>query len=222
MNTVRAATAEFAGAMFLLMAVVGSGIMAERLAHGDVAVALLANTLATCATLCALIATFGPYSGAHFNPAVSLAMALRGRLAKEALPLYMGAQFAGAVMGVWCAHLMFDVSLLDVSSHARAGFPQALSEFVATFGLVTVIWSLTENGTAMAPLYVAAYIAGAYWFTASTSFANPAVSFARAWTDTFAGIQPWHVPAFVLAQFLGALAATAFFQLLEKLPRNGA
>ncbi len=195
----------------LLAAVVGSGIMGERLAVGNVAVALLANTLATGAALVALILTFGPISGAHFNPAVTLADASQGGLAWFDVPAYIAAQVIGAFAGVAVAHTMFELPIFFASQHVRSGTAQAFSEFVATFGLLAVIWGCARLRTSVVPFAVAAYITAAYWFTASTSFANPAVTLARAASDTFAGIRPSDAPAFIVAQLLGATAATALF-----------
>jgi len=210
---------EVIGTAMLLAAVVGSGIMGERLAGGNVAVALLANTLATGAALVALILTFGPVSGGHFNPAVTLADASQGGLAWRDVPGYLIAQLVGAVGGVWVAHAMFGERVLMVSTHARHGVAQMFSEFVATFGLLAVIWGCSRRRSAAVPFAVAAYITAAYWFTASTSFANPAISVARALTDTFAGIAPADVPGFIAAQLLGAAAATALFRwLVPSLP----
>jgi glycerol uptake facilitator-like aquaporin len=210
----RRVTAELVGTALLLAAVVGSGIMGERLAGGNVAIALLANTIATGAALVALILTFGPISGAHFNPAVTLTDATQGGLAWRHVPPYVAAQLIGAFAGVAAAHLMFDVPLFFASRHVRAGLSQAFAEFVATFGLMAVIWGCARLRTSAAPFAVAAYITAAYWFTASTSFANPAVTLARAATDTFAGIRPADAPAFIAAQLLGAGCATALFRWL--------
>jgi glycerol uptake facilitator-like aquaporin len=190
--------------------------MGERLAGGNVALALLANTLATAAALVALILAFGPISGAHFNPAVTLAHASQGGLAWHAVPGYLAAQFAGALAGVWAAHLMFGEPVLSLSQHARSGNGQLFSEFVATFGLLAVIWGCSRTQPAAVPFAVGAYIASAYWFTASTSFANPAVTLARACTNTFSGIRPMDAPGFVLMQLLGAGAATALFRWLGR------
>jgi glycerol uptake facilitator-like aquaporin len=212
MTVARRLTAEAVGTALLLAGVVGSGIMAERLAGGNVAIALLANTLATGAVLVALILTFGPISGAHFNPAVTLADAWQGGLAWGEVPGYVVVQIMGAFVGVAVAHLMFEHPLFALSPHTRAGAAQLLSEFVATFGLLAVIRGCGQRqATAFA---VGAYIAAAYWFTASTSFANPAVTLARAATDTFAGIRPADAPGFIGAQLMGALAATALFRWL--------
>ena len=210
----RRAVAEALGTAMLLATVVGSGIMAERLAGGNIALALLANTLATGAGLVALILTFGPVSGAHFNPAVTLADASQGGLPWRSVPAYLVAQVVGAFAGVAAAHGMFDLPLFTASTHLRAGGSQLWSEFVATFGLLAVIWGSTRRRPSAAPFAVAAYITSAYWFTASTSFANPAVTLARAATDTFAGIRPADVPGFVVVQVLGAAAATALFRWL--------
>lgn len=210
----RRMTAEAVGTCLLLAAVVGSGIMGERLAGGNGAVALLANTIATGAALVALILTFGPISGAHFNPAVTLADASQGGLPWNEVPLYIAAQVTGAFAGVAAAHLMFEVPVFFASRHARSGTPQAFSEFVATFGLLAVIWGCARLRSSAVPFAVAAYITAAYWFTASTSFANPAVTLARSATDTFSGIRPADAPAFIVAQLLGAAAATGLFRWL--------
>lgn len=206
--------AEFAGTAFLLMAVVGSGIMGDRLANGNVAIALLANTLATGAALVALILTFGPISGAHFNPAVTLADAWQRGIAWSEVPGYLAAQVTGALFGVLCAHAMFALPLFSLSQHPRSGASQAFSEFIATFGLLAVIWGCSRTRTSAVPFAVGAYITAAYWFTASTSFANPAVTLARAVTNTFTGIRPSDVPGFLAAQIAGAAAATALFRWL--------
>jgi glycerol uptake facilitator-like aquaporin len=189
----------------LLAAVVGSGIMAERLSGGNTAVALLANTLATVATLSVLILGLGPISGAHFNPAVTIAGAWRGGFRWPDVPGYILAQLLGGIAGVWAAHFMFELPLIQISQHARSGPAQVFSEFVAAFGLLLAIGLVAKQRAAAVPYAVAAYIAGAYWFTASTSFANPAVTLARSMTDTFAGIRPVDVPGFVVAQFIGAM-----------------
>ena len=210
----RRMTAEAVGTALLLAAVVGSGIMAERLAGGNVAVALLANTLATGAILVALILTFAPISGAHFNPIVTLADASQRGVRWAYVPGYLAAQTVGAFAGVAAAHTMFEAPLFFASRHARAGGAQMFSEFVATFGLLAVIWGCARRRPPAVPFAVAAYITAAYWFTASTSFANPAVTFARAASDTFVGIRPADVPGFVVAQLLGAAAATALFRWL--------
>jgi glycerol uptake facilitator-like aquaporin len=213
-NLNRRIIAEATGTAMLLAAVVGSGIMAEQLSDGNQAIALLANTIATGAALVALILTFGPISGAHFNPAVTVADASQGGLAWHDVPGYVIAQCSGAVLGVWIAHAMFEQRLFMLSLRARSGPAQMFSEFVATFGLVAVIWGCSRRRSSAVPFAVAAYITAAYWFTASTSFANPAVTFARALSDTFAGIRPIDVPGFVLAQFAGAMAATFLFRWL--------
>lgn len=205
---------EFVGSAFLLSAVVGSGIMAERLASGNVAIALLANTIATGAALVALILTFGPISGAHFNPAVTLADAWQKGISWRSVPAYLAAQIAGAFAGVAAAHLMFGEPLLFASHHPRSGSAQLFSEFIATFGLLSVIWGCVRLRSSAVPFAVGAYITAAYWFTASTSFANPAVTLARSATDTFAGIRPVDAPGFVVAQLLGAFSATALFRWL--------
>ncbi|HYH85413.1 MAG TPA: MIP/aquaporin family protein [Pyrinomonadaceae bacterium] len=217
----RRLTAEAVGTCFLLAAVVGSGIMGERLSGGNVAVALLANTIATGAALVALILTFGPISGAHFNPAVTLADASQGGIKWREVPAYVAAQIAGAFAGVAAAHLMFGLPLFTASRHARAGVAQLFSEFVATFGLLAVIWGCTRARSAATAFAVAAYITAAYWFTASTSFANPAVTLARAASDTFSGIRPADAPGFVVAQLAGAAAATVLFRwLVPALPED--
>jgi glycerol uptake facilitator-like aquaporin len=210
----RRVVAEAVGTALLLAAVVGSGIMGERLAAGNVAIALLANTLATGAALVALILAFGPISGAHFNPAVTLADASQRGVAWASVPAYLVAQVAGAFVGVALAHVMFGEPLFAASRHARAGLSQLVSEFVATFGLLAVIWGCARSRAAVVPFAVAAYITAAYWFTASTSFANPAVTLARAATDTFAGIRPADAPGFIAAQLAGAAAATGLFRWL--------
>ena len=213
LSLARRATAEFAGTGFLVAAVVGSGVMAERLAGGNAAIALLANTIATGAALVALILAFAPISGAHFNPAVSFAAALEGHLRVAEAGAYIAAQIAGGIAGTLAAHIMFSLPLISLSRHARAGSAQAFSEFVATFGLLVVIWG-TASRANLAPFAVAAYITAAYWFTSSTSFANPAVTIARSLSDTFAGIRPADVPYFLGAQFLGATAAVLLFRWL--------
>jgi glycerol uptake facilitator-like aquaporin len=214
----RRLAAELIGTALLLATVVGSGIMAERLSGGNVALALLANSVATGAVLSALILTFGAISGAHFNPAVSLVERLRGALSGRELAGYACAQLAGALLGVAIAHAMFAEAIVQQSAHARSGLAQCLSEGVATFGLVAVILGCARHRAAHVPYAVGAYITGAYWFTASTSFANPAVTFARAFTDTFAGIRPADVAPFVAAQGIGALGAAALWRWLEPQP----
>lgn len=219
----RRLAAEAVGTALLLAAVVGSGIMGERLAAGNVGLALLANTVATGATLVALILTFGPISGAHFNPAVTLADASQGGVAWRDVFPYVLAQVGGAFVGVALADAMFGEPLFAASRHARAGWPQLLSEFVATFGLLATIRGCSRTRAAIVPFAVAAWITGAYWFTASTSFANPAVTLARSATDTFAGIRPEDVPGFVAAQLVGAGVATAFLRwLVPALPAPAA
>ncbi len=199
--------AEGLGTAFLLAAVVGSGIMGERLAGGNVAIALLANSLATGAMLAVLILIFGPVSGAHFNPAVSIAFALRRELSWSLAGLYVLSQVAGAFIGVWAAHLMFDLPIFQLSTHVRSGTGQWLAEAIATFGLLLTILGCVKCAPVATPYAVGLYITAAYWFTASTSFANPAVTLARAFTDSFSGIAPAGVLAFILAQFAGVGAA---------------
>lgn len=219
----RRITAEAVGTALLLAAVVGSGIMGERLASGNVAIALLANTLATAAMLVALILTFGPISGAHFNPVVTLADASQGGLKWREAPQYIAAQLVGAFGGVAAAHVMFGEPVFSVSRHVRAGGAQVFSEFVATFGLLCVIWGCVRLRSTAVPFAVGTYIASAYWFTASTSFANPAVTLARSVSDSFAGIRPGDVAGFVGAQVAGAAAATLLFRwLVPQLPKAAA
>jgi glycerol uptake facilitator-like aquaporin len=212
-------TAEFLGTAFLVAAVVGSGIMAERLADGNAAVALLANTVATGAALVALILAFGPISGGHFNPVVSLADAMeRGLSWSDTLP-YIVAQLFGGIGGTMAANAMFGLPLISLSRHVRGGPAQFLSEFIATFGLLCVIWGCSRSHASAVPFAVGGYIAAAYWFTASTSFANPAVTMARSLSDTFAGIRPNDVPLFIVAQIAGGIAATFLFRrLVPSLP----
>ncbi len=210
----RRAVAEFLGTMFLVAAVIGSGIMAERLANGNVALALLANTIATGAALLALIFTFGPISGAHLNPAVSLVDALEFGIPWRELPIYALAQILGGCVGAILANAMFALPLITLSRHARTGGPQWLSEFVATFGLIAVIWGCSRHRASTVPVAVAAYITAAYWFTASTSFANPAVTLARCLSDTFAGIRPQDALPFIAAQLAAAVLATLLFRWL--------
>src|ERR1044072_9332315 len=221
MTLSRRVVAEVVGTALLLAAVVGSGIMGERLAGGNVAIALLANTLATGAALVALILTFGPISGAHFNPAVTVADASQGGLPWREVPAYIIAQIVGAFAGVAVAHLMFGLPIFFASRHVRAGMAQIFSEFVAAFGLLAVIWGCVRFRAQAVPFAVAAYITAAYWFTASTSFANPAVTLARSLSDTFAGIRPLDTPGFIAAQFAGAMAATFLFRwLVPSLPKE--
>jgi glycerol uptake facilitator-like aquaporin len=210
----RRATAEALGAAFLLAMVIGSGIMGERLAAGNVAIALLANAIATGAGLVALILIFGPISGAHFNPAVSLADAARGGLPWREVPVYVLAQVGGAFAGVAGAHVMFDLPLFFASEHARTGASQLAGECIATFGLLATIWGVVRARPEAVPYAVGLYITSAYWFTSSTSFANPAVTLARAASNTFAGIRPDDVLGFIVAQLVGAAAATATFAWL--------
>jgi glycerol uptake facilitator-like aquaporin len=217
----RKCVAEAVGTALLLATVVGSGIMGERLAGGNVAVALLANTIATGAGLVALILTFGSVSGAHFNPAVTLADASQGGLPWKEVPGYLVAQIIGAFLGVAVAHVMFgEPALFFASRHERSGMAQFVSEFVATFGLLSVIWGCARRRPGAVPFAVGAYITAAYWFTSSTSFANPAVTLARAASDTFAGIRPADAPAFIVAQLLGATVSTVLFRwLVPTLPQ---
>jgi glycerol uptake facilitator-like aquaporin len=210
----RRAVAEGIGTALLLATVIGSGIMGEKLSGGNVAIALLANTVATGAGLVALILTFGPVSGAHFNPAVTLADATQGGLPWRETPAYLASQVTGAFVGVGIANFMFEKPVFFVSTHERSGIAQVVSEFVATFGLLAVIWGCARRRAGAVPFAVGAYITAAYWFTSSTSFANPAVTIARAASNTFAGIRPMDVPGFVVAQLLGAGAATATFRWL--------
>lgn len=210
----RRLTAEFLGTLFLLAVVVGSGIMGDRLSSGITGLALLANALATGAGLIVLILIFGEISGAHFNPLVSIAETLHGRISKGILPLYLVSQLAGAFAGVMVAHLMFGETYLGASTHAREGFSSLFSEFVATFGLIATIRGVRDAKAL--PFAIGLYIAAAYWFTASTSFANPAVTLARAFTGTFAGIRLVDVPGFCLAQICGAVAAEFVFRWLQR------
>jgi glycerol uptake facilitator-like aquaporin len=209
----RRLAAEALGTAFLLAAVVGSGIMAQRLSAGNDALALLGNTLPTGAILAVLILIFGPVSGAHMNPAVSVAFALRRNLPWRDAAAYIAAQIIGGVIGVWVAHLMFELPVWQISLHAREGTGQALAECVATFGLLLTILGCDAKAPAAVPFAVGLYITSAYWFTASTSFANPAVTVARALSDTFAGIAPAGVVAFIAAQIAGMLAAVAIAPL---------
>ncbi len=215
--TARSALAEVIATAFLLIAVVGSGIAAERLCGGNVGLALLANALATSAALFVLILTLGSVSGAHMNPVVTLAAACVGGFEWKAVPPYIAAQIIGAVIGVWIAHGMFDLPIFQISTHVRTGSGQWLAEFVATAGLLGVVWGCLKYETQTAAAAVAAYIGGAYWFTASTSFANPAVTIARSFTDTFAGIRPTDAPGFILAQLA---ALVILFPALKWLSRR--
>ena len=212
--------AETLGTAFLLAAVVGSGIMAQKLAGGNGALALLGNTLPTGAILVVLILIFGPVSGAHLNPAVSLAFALRGELAWTNAAAYIAGQLAGGMVGVWAAHLMFELPLWQFSTTARTGFGQWLGEFIASFGLLLTVFGCAARAPTAVAYAVGLYITAAYWFTASTSFANPAVTVARSLSDTFAGIAPSGVAAFVVAQLFGALVAVLLSRWLWPDPRS--
>ena len=207
MTLARRLTSEAIGTALLLATIIGSGIMAERLSGGNTGLALLANAIATGVALIALILTLGPISGAHFNPCVSVAEAVNGRLSWTNAAAYSAVQIGAAIAGVMVAHLMFEEPLFSLSGHARSGPAQMWSEFVATFGLLAVILGCARYREAMVPFAVGGYITAAYWFTASTSFANPAVTIARSLSDTFAGIQPADVPGFILAEVVGAAAA---------------
>jgi glycerol uptake facilitator-like aquaporin len=220
MTLTRRLAAEALGTAFLLAIVIGSGIMGERLAGGNVAIALLGNTLATGAGLVVLILVFGPISGAHFNPAVTLAEAIRGQLRWSDASPYIVAQIAGAFAGVAAAHLMFEEPLFFASLHVRAGPAQWWSEFVATFGLLATILGCARNRPSAIPFAVGLYITAAYWFTSSTSFANPAVTLARAASDTFAGIRPVDAPMFIVAQLVGAVCAVWVFGWLFRTDRQ--
>jgi glycerol uptake facilitator-like aquaporin len=210
----RRLAAEFFGTLLLVATVVGSGIMAERLAGGNAALALLANTIATGAALVALILTFGPISGAHLNPAVTIADALEGGVSWGEATQYICVQIIGGITGTITAHMMFGLPLISISHHVRSGPSRVFSEFVATFGLLCVIWGCSRHRSNAVPFAVGSYIVAAYWFTASTSFANPAVAIARSLSDTFSGIRPIDVPLFVIAQIAGALTATFLFRWL--------
>ena len=214
----RRVVAEFLGTAFLVAAIIGSGIMGERLANGNAALALLANTIATGAALVALILAFRPISGAHLNPIVSLAEAFRGSHTWSEACLYIFGQISGGIVGTACANAMFALPIFVFSHHARTGAPQWLSEFIATFGLILVILACARFEPKWIPVAVACYIVAAYWFTASTSFANPAVTIARSLSDTFAGIRPADVPAFIGAQLAGGLSAVFVFEWLS--PRS--
>lgn len=208
-------TAEFIGTAFVVAAVVGSGIMGEKLAGGNVAIALLANTIATGAALVGLICAFGAISGAHFNPVVTLSDAINGALSWVDAWAYIAVQIVGGIAGAAVAHLMFGLSIVSVSLHARPGPALVFSEFVATFGLLSVILGCSRFKSSMVPMAVGSYITAAYWFTASTSFANPAVTIARSLSNTFAGIRPADVPLFLIAQVAGGLTATFIFSRLR-------
>lgn len=216
MTLFRQATAEFIGTALLLAAVVGSGVMGERLAGGNIAIALLANSLATAFALVALIIAFGPRSGAHFNPVVTVALAVRSEFPARAIPVYLAAQVFGAIAGVLLAHAMFDLEIFQWSVKERSSVGQWLSEIVATAGLVFVVLSCDKARPWAAPAAVGGYIAAAYWFTASTSFANPAVTLARGFTTTFAGINPGHIAPFVIAQLAGAAIGIALDRFLSQ------
>jgi len=218
-NLARRATAEAVGTALLLVAVVGSGIMAQRLCGGNVGLALLANAIATGGALVALILAFGPISGAHFNPAVTIVDAWQGGLPRTFVAPYIAAQIVGAIAGTAIANGMFGLPLLFASHHVRSGGPLLVSEFLATFGLIVTIWGCVRSRPDATPYAVAAFIVGAYWFTPSTSFANPAVTIARTMTDTFAGIRPADAPTFIVAQLLGAIAATALFAYLSPMTK---
>jgi glycerol uptake facilitator-like aquaporin len=219
-NLARRITAEFVGTCLLVAAVVGSGIMADNLTD-DVALALLCNTIATAAALVVLISVFGPLSGAHFNPAVSMVMLLLKEMPLAAFALYGAAQIAGGAAGTLLAHAMFGLPLVQISTHVRTGTGQWIAEAVAAFGLLLTILSIRKSNPDGIPMLVGLYIAAAYWFTASTSFANPAVTLARTLTDTFAGIRPMDAPGFILAQLAGALAAMIFVKQVISGSRPG-
>lgn len=217
--------AEWLGTFSLLATVVGSGIMAENLAGGNVAIALLGNTIPTGAILVVLITIFGPISGAHFNPAVTLSFALRKEISTRDASLYVLVQITGGIIGVFAAHFMFDIDILDASTKVRAGPGQWLGEFLATFGLVGTILACLKARPDAVPMAVGLYITAAYWFTSSTSFANPAVTIARGFSDTFAGIHPANVAAFIVVQLVAAVLATGFFGWLladESASKGGA
>jgi glycerol uptake facilitator-like aquaporin len=211
----REATIELIATAFLLIAIVGSGIMADRLCGGNVGLALLANAMATGGALVALILAFGTQSGAHMNPVVTLAAALTGGLRWRAVPAYLAAQVIGGIVGVWLAHFMYGLPVWELSRHVRSGSGQWLAEVVATFGLLMIIWGCRAYREPVTALAVAAYITGAYWFTASTSFANPAVTIARTMTDTFAGIRPADAPGFIAAQFVALALALPVFRIMR-------
>jgi glycerol uptake facilitator-like aquaporin len=215
-----AAGCEFVATGFLLIAVVGSGVMAERLSGGNLGLALLANAVATGGALLALILAFGPHSGAHMNPIVTLAAALTDGLRWRFAASYLLAQCAGGILGVWIAHVMFELPVLQLSHHVRAGTGQWVAEAVASFGLLVTIWGCRAHRAPVTAFAVASYITGAYWFTASTSFANPAVTIARAMTDTFAGIRPVDAPGFILAQLAGLLLALPLIRAMPRAPTS--
>lgn len=217
---IRRATAELVGTAMLLAVVVGSGIMGERLAGGNDAIALLGNTMATGAGLVVLIHIFGPVSGAHFNPAVTLAFVMRGETDRRLAAAFVAAQLVGAVLGVWAAHAMFAEPVLQVSTKLREGPSQGFSEFVATFGLIGTIFGTQRSRPEFTPVAVGLYITAAYWFTASTSFANPAVTIARSLSNTFAGIAPASAPLFIAGQIVGTVVAVGFFTWLFKEDRQ--
>ncbi|HVA14383.1 MAG TPA: MIP/aquaporin family protein [Stellaceae bacterium] len=214
-DALRPAGIEFVATVFLLIAIVGSGIMAERLSGGNLGLALLANSLATGGALLALILAFGPSSGAHMNPVVTLAAVILDDFPRRKALLYIAAQFAGAVIGVWLAHAMFALPILQLSRHVRSGFGQFLAEIIATIGLLAVIGGCRAHRAPVTGFAVAAYIAGAYWFTASTAFANPAVTIARMLSDSFAGIRPGDAPLFILAQFIGLALALPLLRAMH-------
>ncbi len=218
----RRLAAEALGTGFLLATVVGSGIMAERLADGNVAIALMGNTIPTGAILMVIILTLGPISGAHFNPAVTFAFALRRDIATGEAGAYIVAQIIGGLIGTWLAHFMFEAAIFQASATARTGSAQWGAEIIATFGLVFTIFATLRARPDAVPFMVGLYITAAYWFTASTSFANPAVTIARAFTDTFSGIRPIDAPGFVIAQFIGAAIATGLCAWLLRLKRQAA
>lgn len=222
MTLLKRSVAEGLGTAFLLAGVVGSGIMAERLSGGNVAIALLANSIATGGVLVCLIAALGPLSGAHFNPAVTICDAWQKGMPWNEVPAYVAAQIAGALAGTAIANTMFGMPAFFPSHHVRSGLPIWLGEFVATFGLLVVIWGCVRFRSSLTSFAVSGYIVGAYWFTSSTSFANPAVTIARSLTDTFAGIRPVDVPGYIIAEILGALAATAMFAWLAPIRQREA
>ena len=222
MSIRKRAVAEAVGTALLLATIVGSGIMAQRLSGGDVALALLANAIATGGALMCLIAAFGPISGAHFNPAVTIADAMQGGMAWREVPAYVTAQICGALSGVAIANIMFGLPIFFASHRVRGGPVLLLSEFIATFGLLVVIWGCVRFQSSLVAFAVAGYIVAAYWFTPSTSFANPAVTIARSLSDTFAGIRPIDVPGFISAQIIGAVAATALFGWLAPIRKSEA